>query len=54
VAVGLSINHYICGEALAFPDFAAAVRDAGIGSIGVTRAAIAEMGIEDLIRCLKE
>ena len=50
----LSINHYICGHTPSFPDFAAAVSDAGITSVGVTRAAIAEMGLADLERCLAD
>lgn len=50
----LSVNHYICGSDLAFPDFAAAVRKAGMNSVGITRAAIAEMGLADLERCLAD
>ena len=50
----LSVNHYICGDLMPFPDFAAAVRDAGIGSVGVTRAALREMGIDALCRCLED
>lgn len=50
----LSINHYICGAALSFPDFAAAARDNAMTSVGVTRAAIAEMGLDDLALCLAD
>jgi sugar phosphate isomerase/epimerase len=50
----LSVNHYICGDHLPFPAFAAAVRDAGIRSVGVTRRALREMGIEALSRCLRD
>ena len=50
----LSVNHYICGEAMTFPDFAAEVAAAGIGSVGVTRAAIAEMGLDGLKTCLAD
>lgn len=50
----LSINHYLCGEAMSFPDFAAQVADAAIGSVGVTRAAIAEMGLDGLKTCLAD
>jgi sugar phosphate isomerase/epimerase len=50
----LSINHYICGEELSFPEFAAAVREAGVASVGVTRSALREMGVEGLSRCLRD
>jgi sugar phosphate isomerase/epimerase len=50
----LSVNHYICGDDIPFPDFATAVREAGMTNVGVTRAAIAEMGIRDLANCLKD
>ena len=50
----LSVNHYICGDRLSFPDFAAAVRDAGVTSVGVTRAALREMGVDALRRCLRD
>lgn len=50
----LSVNHYICSDDLAFPDFAAAVRKAGITSVGITRAAIAEMGLTGLKSCLAD
>ena len=49
----LSVNHYICGADIPFPVFATAVRKAGIESVGITRAAIAEMGIRDLTKCLE-
>lgn len=48
----LSVNHYICGDALSFPDFAEAVRQSGVTSVGVTRAAMAEMGLAGLKTCL--
>lgn len=50
----LSVNHYICGDALEFPAFAAAVRTAGIESVGLTRASLAEMGPAALENCLAE
>ncbi|MBK20298.1 MAG: hypothetical protein CMM52_15815 [Rhodospirillaceae bacterium] len=50
----LSVNHYICGDDTPFPKFASAVRKAGMTSVGVTRAAIYEMGIKDLARCLND
>lgn len=49
----LSVNHYICGDKLSFAEFAAAVSDAGITSVGVTRAALREMGIDALSECLR-
>jgi sugar phosphate isomerase/epimerase len=54
MAHDLSVNHYICGDHLSFPRFAAAVAEAGMSSVGVTRAAIAELGLAGLERCLKE
>lgn len=54
VTFDLSINHYLCGDALSFTDFAAAVRSAGVDSVGITRAAIAEMGLADLETCLAD
>jgi sugar phosphate isomerase/epimerase len=50
----LSINHYICGEDMSFPDFAEAVSKAGIGSVAVTRAALFEMGVPAIGQCLKD
>lgn len=50
----LSINHYICGDGPSFSDFAGAVQKAGIGSVGITRAAVAEMGLTDLEHCLAD
>lgn len=50
----LSVNHYICGETVAFPDFAGMVRDAGIDQVAVTRAALLEMGVPAIGQCLKE
>ena len=39
---------------MSFPEFAAAVREAGIGAVGITRPALREMGIEGLCRCLQD
>ncbi len=50
----LSVHHYICGPETPFPEFAGMVRDAGIGSVAVTRAALVEMGVPALGRCLKD
>lgn len=50
----LSVNHYICGNSISFPKFARAVSEAGIMSVGITRQAIFEMGIDDLKRCLDD
>jgi sugar phosphate isomerase/epimerase len=50
----LSVNHYICGEDTLFPEFAGMVAEAGIGSVGVTRAALLEMGVAALGQCLKD
>jgi sugar phosphate isomerase/epimerase len=50
----LSVNHYICGEDTPFPEFAGMVAEAGIGSVGVTRAALLEMGVAALGQCLKD
>ena len=50
----LSVNHYLCGDSLSFPEFAADVAGAGVASVGVTRAAIAEMGLEGLKACLSD
>ena len=50
----LSVNHYICGKDTPFPDFAGMVAEAGIGSVGVTRAALLEMGVAALGQCLKD
>ena len=50
----LSVNHYICGKDLRFPDFAAAVRKAGMNSVGITRAAIAKMGLAGVETCLAD
>lgn len=50
----LSVNHYICGKEMPFPEFAGMVRDAGIDSVGVTRAALLEMGVPALAQCLKD
>ncbi len=48
----LSVNHYICGDDVAFPDFAEMVSAAGIQKVGVTRAALVEMGVPALTQCL--
>ena len=50
----LSVSHYICGTDQTFPEFAAVVRKAGIKAVGVTRAAIAEMGLPGLESCLAD
>lgn len=50
----LSVNHYICGKGLTFPGFAKQVSDAGVKSVGITCAAIEEMGLHDLDSCLKD
>lgn len=50
----LSVHHYICGTDVPFPAFAGMVRDAGIGSVAVTRAALVEMGVPALGQCLKD
>ncbi|MBT4907488.1 MAG: sugar phosphate isomerase/epimerase [Rhodospirillaceae bacterium] len=50
----LSVNHYICDEKTPFPRFAEMVQKAGIGSVGVTRAALFEMGVPALGQCLKD
>jgi len=50
----LSVNHYICDKNTPFPEFAGMVAEAGIGSVGVTRAALLEMGVPALARCLKD
>ena len=50
----LSVNHYICDEQTPFPEFAEMVRAAGIGAVGVTRAALLEMGVPALAQCLKD
>ena len=54
MALDLSVNHYICGDALSFPDFASDVRAGGAASVGITRAAIAEMGLAGLESCLAD
>lgn len=48
----LSVNHYICGDKMSFPDFAMAVRDAGIGYVGITQEALAELGLDLISKCL--
>lgn len=50
----LSVNHYICGDDVAFPEFAEMVSAAGIQQVGVTRAALLEMGVPALAQCLKD
>lgn len=52
--VSLSVNGYVCGDRLPFPDFAAAVRRAGMESVGVTRDALDALGVESLRRCLRD
>jgi len=50
----LAVNYYICGTSQTFSEFAAAVRKAGIKSVGITRAAIAELGLAGLETCLAD
>jgi sugar phosphate isomerase/epimerase len=50
----LSVNHYICDADTPFPAFAGMVAEAGIAQVGVTRAALTEMGVPALARCLKD
>ncbi|NNE85014.1 MAG: sugar phosphate isomerase/epimerase [Alphaproteobacteria bacterium] len=50
----LSVNHYICGDDVAFPQFAEMVSAAGIEQVGVTRAALFEMGVPALAQCLRD
>ena len=50
----LSVNHYICDHTTPFPEFAGIVAEAGIAQVGVTRAALTEMGVPALARCLKD
>mgnify|MGYP002841612166 FL=1 len=37
---------------MSFPDFAMAVRDAGIGYVGITQEALAELGLDLISKCL--
>jgi sugar phosphate isomerase/epimerase len=50
----LSVNRYLCDGTLPFPAFAAAAARAGLDAVGVTRAALAEMGTNGLSRCLRD
>ncbi len=50
----LSVNHYICDKETSFSEFAGMVAEAGIDSVGVTRAALLEMGVPALAQCLKD
>lgn len=50
----LSVNHYICDAATPFAKFAEMVSEAGIAQVGVTRAALTEMGVPALAQCLKD
>ena len=54
VPFNLSINHYICGDRMSFPDFAATAARSGARSVGLTRAAIREMGIKALKICIAD
>lgn len=54
VTFDLSINHYICGDILSFPEFATLARESGVKAVGITRAAIAEMGLPGLKSCLAD
>lgn len=50
----LSVNHYICGPDISFPTFAAAAEKAGLSAVGLSRAAVTEMGVAPLRRCLAD
>lgn len=50
----LSVNHYMCGPDVSFPVFAAAAEKAGLSAVGLSRAAVAEMGVGPLARCLAD
>ncbi len=50
----LSVNRYLCDGSLPFPAFAEAAGKAGLSAVGVTRAALAELGARGLSRCLRE
>ena len=50
----LSVNRYLCDGTVPFPEFAAAAEDAGLKAVGVTRAALAEMGTAGLKQCLDD
>lgn len=50
----LAANHYICGPDVPFPVFAEAAAQAGLTAVGLTRAAVAEMGVGPLARCLAD
>ena len=54
MALDLSVNYYICGDELSFPRFATAVRRAGMTLVGVTRAAMAELGLAGVKSCLDD
>jgi sugar phosphate isomerase/epimerase len=50
----LAANHYVCGPEVPFPAFAEAAARAGLSAVGLTRAAVAEMGVRPLARCLAD
>ena len=50
----LSVNHYICGEGVSFPVFAESAAQAGLSAVGLSRAAVEEMGVAALRRCLAD
>ena len=50
----LSVNRYLCDGSVPFPRFAAAAREAGMTALGITRAALAEMGTPGIVRCLAD
>lgn len=50
----LSVNRYVCDGTVPFPRFAAAACAAGMAAVGVTRAAIGEMGTRGLAACLRD
>jgi len=51
---GLSVNHYICGAGVSFPVFAESAARAGLSAVGLSRAAVEEMGVAALRRCLAD
>lgn len=50
----LSVNRYLCDDSVPFPRFAAAAREAGMTAVGITRAALAEMGASGIVHCLAD
>ena len=52
--LSLSVSHYISGKDVTFLNFVQYASDAGIASVGITCAAIEEMGLYDLRSCLND